>query len=77
MISVLTLLFICCYVMVPVTEHAEKLSQEGGLAYYDAFALAMNDILDEQCRSIAIPKRITTTMRDIWLLHRSPKVVAQ
>ncbi|MGG4606874.1 polynucleotide adenylyltransferase PcnB [Providencia sp. Me31A] len=53
----------------PVTEHAEKLSQEGGLAYYDAFALAMNDILDEQCRSIAIPKRITTTMRDIWLLQ--------
>lgn len=53
----------------PVTEHAEKLAQEGGLAYYDAFALAMNDILDEQCRSIAIPKRITTTMRDIWLLQ--------
>lgn len=53
----------------PVTEHAEKLSQEGGLAYYDAFALAMNDILDEQCRSIAIPKRITTTMRDVWLLQ--------
>lgn len=53
----------------PVTEHAEKLSQEGGLAYYDAFALAMNDILDEQCRSIAIPKRITTTMRDIWQLQ--------
>ncbi|EKT54215.1 polynucleotide adenylyltransferase PcnB [Providencia sneebia] len=53
----------------PVTEHAEKLSQEGGLAYYDAFALAMNDILDDQCRSIAIPKRITTTMRDIWQLQ--------
>ncbi|HEF8783923.1 polynucleotide adenylyltransferase PcnB [Providencia alcalifaciens] len=53
----------------PVTEHAEKLAQEGGLAYYDAFALAMNDVLDEQCRSIAIPKRITTTMRDIWMLQ--------
>ncbi|WP_323855321.1 polynucleotide adenylyltransferase PcnB [Xenorhabdus koppenhoeferi] len=53
----------------PLIEHAEKLSQEGGLQYYDAFALAMNDILDEQCRSIAIPKRYTTTMRDIWLLQ--------
>ncbi|MDX7997858.1 polynucleotide adenylyltransferase PcnB [Xenorhabdus sp. Reich] len=53
----------------PLIEHAEKLSQEGGLPYYDAFALAMNDILDEQCRSIAIPKRHTTTMRDIWLLQ--------
>nr|WP_323863814.1 polynucleotide adenylyltransferase PcnB [Xenorhabdus sp. Flor] len=53
----------------PLIEHAEKLTQEGGLQYYDAFALAMNDILDEQCRSIAIPKRHTTTMRDIWLLQ--------
>ncbi|CDG90195.1 poly(A) polymerase I [Xenorhabdus bovienii str. puntauvense] len=53
----------------PLIEHAEKLSQEGGLPYYDAFALAMNDILDEQCGSIAIPKRHTTTMRDIWLLQ--------
>ncbi|MBD2781869.1 polynucleotide adenylyltransferase PcnB [Xenorhabdus sp. 5] len=53
----------------PLIEHAQKLSQEGGLQYYDAFALAMNDILDEQCRSIAIPKRHTTTMRDIWLLQ--------
>ncbi|PHM54024.1 polynucleotide adenylyltransferase PcnB [Xenorhabdus hominickii] len=53
----------------PLIEHAEKLSQEGGLQYYDAFALAMNDILDEQCRFIAIPKRHTTTMRDIWLLQ--------
>ncbi|NDL12339.1 polynucleotide adenylyltransferase [Photorhabdus sp. HUG-39] len=53
----------------PLVEHAEKLSQEGGLAYYDAFALAMNDILDEQCHSIAIPKRLTTIMRDIWQLQ--------
>ncbi|CDG18804.1 Poly(A) polymerase [Xenorhabdus doucetiae] len=53
----------------PLIEHAEKLTQESGLQYYDAFALAMNDILDEQCRSIAIPKRHTTTMRDIWLLQ--------
>lgn len=53
----------------PLLEHAEKLNQESGLQYYDAFALAMNDILDEQCRSIAIPKRYTATMRDIWLLQ--------
>ncbi len=53
----------------PLAEQAEKLSQEGGLPYFDAFALAMNDILDEQCRSVAIPKRITSTMRDIWQLQ--------
>ncbi|WP_172973080.1 polynucleotide adenylyltransferase PcnB [Morganella morganii] len=53
----------------PLCEHAEKLAQESGLAYYEAFAIAINDILDEQCRAIAIPKRLTTTMRDIWQLQ--------
>ena len=53
----------------PLCEHAEKLTQESGLAYYEAFAIAINDILDEQCRAIAIPKRLTTTMRDIWQLQ--------
>ncbi|QCR37120.1 polynucleotide adenylyltransferase PcnB [Nissabacter sp. SGAir0207] len=53
----------------PLIEHAQKLAQESGLAYFDAFALAMNDVLDEQCRSLAIPKRITTLVRDIWLLQ--------
>ncbi|NBN59776.1 polynucleotide adenylyltransferase PcnB [Proteus sp. G2639] len=58
----------------PLIEHAEKLVQESGLSYYDSFAMAMNDILDEQCRTIAIPKRITTMMRDIWQLQqRLPK----
>ncbi|WP_072010819.1 MULTISPECIES: polynucleotide adenylyltransferase PcnB [unclassified Serratia (in: enterobacteria)] len=53
----------------PLLEHAQKLAQESGLAYYDAFALAMNDVLDEECRSLAIPKRITTIVRDIWQLQ--------
>lgn len=53
----------------PLVEHAERLSQESGLPYYEAFAIAMNDILDEQCRSIAIPKRLTSIMRDIWQLQ--------
>jgi len=53
----------------PVIEHALKLAEEGGLTYYDAFSLAMNDVLDEQCRTLAIPKRITTLVRDIWALQ--------
>ena len=53
----------------PLVEHAEKLAQESGLAYYDAFALAMNDVLDEQCRTLVIPKRITSLVRDIWQLQ--------
>ena len=29
----------------------------------------MNDTLDEACRALAIPKRITSLIRDIWLLQ--------
>ncbi|AWH89584.1 polynucleotide adenylyltransferase PcnB [Limnobaculum parvum] len=53
----------------PLVERAQELTQESGLAYYDAFALAMNDILDEQCLTLAIPKRITSLVRDIWQLQ--------
>lgn len=53
----------------PLIEHAEKLAQESGLTYFDAFSVAMNDILDEQCKTIAIPKRLTSLIRDIWQLQ--------
>ncbi|MBT9432358.1 polynucleotide adenylyltransferase PcnB [Candidatus Sodalis endolongispinus] len=53
----------------PLLEHAQKLTQESGLSYFDAFSLAMNDILDEQCRTLAIPKRLTALMRDMWQLQ--------
>ncbi|WP_276642650.1 polynucleotide adenylyltransferase PcnB [Siccibacter turicensis] len=54
----------------PQMETAQRIAQEGGLAWQDAFALAMNDVLDEACRSLAIPKRITTLIRDIWVLQQ-------
>ncbi|WP_457913974.1 polynucleotide adenylyltransferase PcnB [Candidatus Gillettellia adelgis] len=53
----------------PLLEHTNKLSKINHLGYYDAFALAINNVLDEQCRSLAIPKRITTLMREIWQLQ--------
>ncbi|WP_230479542.1 polynucleotide adenylyltransferase PcnB [Izhakiella capsodis] len=53
----------------PVMETAQRISQEGGLAWFDAFALATNDVLDEACRALTIPKRLTTLMRDIWQLQ--------
>ncbi len=40
----------------PLLEAAQRIAQESGLAYYDAFALAANDVLDEACRTLAIPK---------------------
>lgn len=53
----------------PLLEHAQTLTQERGLSYFDAFSLAMNDILNEQCRTLAIPKRLTTLMRSMWQLQ--------
>lgn len=53
----------------PLLEHAQKLAQESKLGYYEAFVLAMNAILNEQCRSLAIPKRIIILVRDIWQLQ--------
>ncbi|UVK77704.1 MAG: poly(A) polymerase I [Sodalis sp. Fse] len=52
----------------PLLEYAQKITHERGLSYFDAFSLAMNYILEEQCRTLAIPKRLTTLMRDIWEL---------
>ncbi|XKM12630.1 polynucleotide adenylyltransferase PcnB [Orbaceae bacterium ac157xtp] len=53
----------------PLTERTQTLILEGGLTYHDAFDLAMSDILNEQCAIIAIPKRLTSVMCDIWRLQ--------
>ncbi|CUX96881.1 Poly(A) polymerase I precursor [Candidatus Doolittlea endobia] len=53
----------------PLLEHVQKLTQESSLSYFDAFSLAMDEILDEQCRTLAIPKRLIALMRDIWQLQ--------
>ncbi|WP_226811315.1 polynucleotide adenylyltransferase PcnB [Candidatus Steffania adelgidicola] len=53
----------------PLLAHANILTQENHLSYLNNFSLAMNDVLGEQCRTLAIPKRLTTLMRDIWQLQ--------
>ncbi len=53
----------------PQLEAAQRITQESGLTYFDAFAMAMNDTLDEACHALVIPKRITTLIRDIWQLQ--------
>ena len=59
----------------PLEAHAEELQHESGLSPYDAFQLAMNDVLHRAVQSIAIPKRFTATMRDIWnSQHRLLKI---
>lgn len=53
----------------PLSERTQQIIVESGLTYHDSFSLAVNDILQEQCRSIAIPRRLTSVMNDIWRLQ--------
>ena len=53
----------------PLEALAEERVIDSGLNYSDALLLAMNDALDSQTKSIAIPRRFTSTIRDIWHLQ--------
>lgn len=53
----------------PLMALADKLEKELNLNAYDAMMEASNVILDAQVKTIAIPRRHTTTIRDIWVLQ--------
>ncbi|MCW8995793.1 MAG: polynucleotide adenylyltransferase PcnB [Psychromonas sp.] len=59
----------------PLEQRAQEMSFESGMDYHDAFILAINEVLSIQVKTIAIPKRFTSTIRDIWMLQlRLPRV---
>jgi poly(A) polymerase len=53
----------------PMNKLADKLVAEQGMAHYDAIMEASNIILDQQVKSIAIPRRHTATIREVWQLQ--------
>ncbi|MGB5445274.1 MAG: polynucleotide adenylyltransferase PcnB [Psychromonas sp.] len=53
----------------PLEQRAQEMSFESGMDYHDAFLLAMNEVLSIQVKTIAIPKRFTAAIRDIWILQ--------
>lgn len=53
----------------PLREKMEVLKNEGGLNNHDAMMLAANDILAESCKAIALHRRHTSVIRDIWALQ--------
>ena len=53
-----------------VEARGRVLENESGLPWYDAFMLAINEVLDNQVRIIAVPRRFTTDVRDIWALQQ-------
>ena len=60
---------IATFLWYPIEAHAETLMVESGLSHYDAMMIAMNDVTEQQCRAIAIPKRFTAVARDMWMLQ--------
>ncbi|WP_028864866.1 polynucleotide adenylyltransferase PcnB [Psychromonas aquimarina] len=54
----------------PLEQRAQEMSFESGMDYHDAFMLAMNEVLSIQVKTIAIPKRFTAAVRDIWILQQ-------
>ncbi|CAM3562263.1 polynucleotide adenylyltransferase PcnB [Vibrio aquimaris] len=53
----------------PLLARADMLMAKRKLSEYDAIMEASNYILDEQVRTIAIPRRHTATIREIWQLQ--------
>ncbi len=53
----------------PMREKMEELKNEGGLHSYDAMMLASNEILTQLCKTIALHRRHSSVVRDIWQLQ--------
>ncbi|WP_282167416.1 polynucleotide adenylyltransferase PcnB [Shewanella japonica] len=53
----------------PLKQRADDIALESGLSHYDAHVAAMGDVMEQQCRTISIPRRFSTPAKDIWQLQ--------
>jgi len=53
----------------PLQKYIQQININNQLAPQDAFFAALSEIMPEQQRSIAIPKRFQGVMKDIWILQ--------
>ena len=53
----------------PLQKVIQQINANNSLAPQDAFFAGLNEIMPEQQRSIAIPKRLQAVMKDIWILQ--------
>lgn len=53
----------------PLREKMDELKNEGGLNSHDAMLLAANEVLNESCRAVALHRRHTAVIREIWALQ--------
>lgn len=67
--------FLFAALLWPVLQRRiRELTTQGGLAFGDALNVASSDLLDDQQRSVALPRRFGAIVREIWLMqYRLPK----
>ena len=53
----------------PLQKNIQQINANNQLAPQDAFFAALSEVMPEQQRSIAIPKRFQGVMKDIWILQ--------
>jgi len=53
----------------PLQKYIQQINTNNQLAPQDAFFAALSEVMPEQQRSIAIPKRFQGVMKDIWILQ--------
>lgn len=53
----------------PLQKYIAQINTNNSLSPQDAFFAALNEVMPEQQRSIAIPKRFQGVMKDIWILQ--------
>nr|WP_328805213.1 polynucleotide adenylyltransferase PcnB [Spirabiliibacterium pneumoniae] len=53
----------------PLRESMEQLKNEANLTNHDAFNVAAADVLSGLCKALAVPRRHTIVIREIWALQ--------
>ena len=53
----------------PVETRTQEFVNDGGLGYHDAFMLAADEVIGRQVKTVAVPRRFSTVVRDIWQLQ--------
>ncbi|MFC3033179.1 polynucleotide adenylyltransferase PcnB [Pseudoalteromonas fenneropenaei] len=53
----------------PLKQRAETIMQRDSMLEHDAYNIAMNQVLADSARHVAVPKRFTIGARDIWHLQ--------
>ncbi|WP_220347611.1 polynucleotide adenylyltransferase PcnB [Thalassotalea euphylliae] len=60
---------LAAFLWYPLSRQVNQLKQTTQLTPQDAFFAALHEVMSEQQRSIAVPKRFQAPMKDIWILQ--------